>query len=332
MSCLKILKKLTAAFQFDTDFTSATEGLDYLSSKALEFMEYYGDAFDDEGMQELINESILANQEILATLDPQTEAYKDMQESIWQAEAALAVMRGEVATATEYYEQHGIVIAGVTDRIEENSAATDENAEKAKTWSEVWTDAINAVNGDYNQWTKDANSVNTLLDQLEYFNIDLIGSDQEEQINAFMVQLNQQLSELDPNSQAWEDLKEIIDSLTLRIYDMTYGTDQLTTSVNNSAQDLKATIDAINLQITSFENAIADLQSQKVDVEVKIEAKQKEIDDLNAYIQTRVNDLEAIRIQFQVDLADLLSEYQAAQAEVTRIAQEPRGRKRTALS
>ncbi len=319
---LEDIERLTKAFQFDTDFSNAKEGLDYLSSKALEMTDYFGSAFDNAGLQELLNESITANKEILATLDPTTQAYIDMQESIWKAEAAMAVMRGEVETATQYYEQHGIVIAGVNDQLNQNNDELEENIDKVKTWSEIWTEAIDGLNGDFNQWTKDANSVNKLLDQLEYFNIDLIGSDYQDDISKFMGELNQQLSELDPNSQAWADLKKIIDDLTLRIYDMTYGTDQLSTSVNNTADDLKATIDAINIKIASYTGAVAAMQQQKTEIEVQITAKKDAVKGLNAFILEKAKELADLPIKFSADLISLRQELQDAQNEVARISQE----------
>ncbi len=328
------------AFQFDTDFSSQKDELDTIIEKALAIGDYYGDAFDTTAVEELLARSIETNQAMLNDLDPTTQAYEELQKSIWEGEAALAVMRGEVETTNQYYEQHGIVIAGVTDGIEENTDAVNDNAGAIESWSEIFNKSINQMSSEYNQFEKDAETASKLIDEILFFNIDLDASDLDEQLEAAMASMYAYIGTLDPDSEAYRQAMETLQGLADKYYEIKYKTDDLAESTETAMRSagepskfyeqaykkLLGEIDKANDEINSLmtkkriieikidmatqkieetEKLIEDLKLKKIEVEFYISQVNEEIDKLNDYIAKKQEQLEKIEIAIEITQAEI---------------------------
>ena len=98
------LNELTAAFQMNTDFSQLLNELTYLSEEAINLNEYFGDAFNQSGVLELLNESLLEAKTNLSELDPDSQAFSDMANAIIEAEAAVMLLSGGVESQADALE------------------------------------------------------------------------------------------------------------------------------------------------------------------------------------------------------------------------------------
>ena len=278
-----------AAFIFETNFDDVFNALDFLSQKAFDLADYYGAAFDSTGLQQLIADQIRLGEIALVALIPGTQAYRDLQDEIWEAAAAQAVLNGEVETADEYYTKYGITLnvnrkasKEFTGAMIDQTTATTDGAESMKlldatmepvpaglgkiteaaggtskalernaagfglldasmqplpaslqdtklgidgtnesldyhnmalrvantAWGGFdidWGDNYSDMIGSFGGFNTDLESALGLLDDINYFKVDLDATSADEQLGQLIFKMRAYVGEMDPSSQAYMD-------------------------------------------------------------------------------------------------------------------------------
>ena len=100
------LDKLTAAFAFDTEFTNLTEGFGYLLDEAQRMVALYGTEFEGySGILDLIQEKMYQTTEQMSELDPNSEAYRILEEQMRQAIQTIVELGGTINVMGEEIDQ-----------------------------------------------------------------------------------------------------------------------------------------------------------------------------------------------------------------------------------
>lgn len=206
------IQQLSAAFSFTERFDDATDGLNSMAAAALKFSTQFGNISTAlangqivkplEQMIGVIDATIWENQQMLNTLYPNTEAYKELEASIWDAQATLAVIKGQVASTTDWYIQHNIAVADATDEVTDLTIA--------------YEGLLKTVFDKWEQWEKDAKTIASSIQKLLYFKIDVSTTAADEQIAASLRNLIAYQNTLNVGSQAYKDLQADINEMMIQ--------------------------------------------------------------------------------------------------------------------
>ncbi len=93
------LLELSDAFQFEVGFEKQAEDLGTLTEQALKMRDYFGD-IEWPGLETLLQETIDQSRIMLDDLDPTSQAYVDLSDSIKEAELALGILNGTIDQET----------------------------------------------------------------------------------------------------------------------------------------------------------------------------------------------------------------------------------------
>ncbi len=303
------LAKLTAMFAGLYAFEGQKENIDYFVEESLRAFELLGPNYDYSGAIDLLNEQINMSLAIMATLDPQSEAYQLLAMSVYRAHGAVAVLNGEYATLDEYLIDHNIQLEDTTENVEEQTEAV-------KKLADMWELVHLAMFEGFDSATGKAAEANAILDQMEYYGIDFDETDMDERVGQIIKGMQDELSKLNPDSQAYKDLKAELDALIARMYDLQYGTDEMTTSTNNSYQEQQKEIEATREEVEALKNEINekvelraelkaefdDLFQQRKDIIAEINEKQEAFDKIQLELE-----LEMEGVQGKIDNLDIFS-------------------------
>jgi TP901 family phage tail tape measure protein len=212
------LERLTRAFTFDNSFTKATEDLQYLIDVAAKNQEQFGKAdWGQKGLADLINENVQGNLRLLATMDPTSDAYKKMTIQVWEAQATMAVLRGEVSSTEQWFENLAIRVEGTGDEMLAANYASERATEGQKTFADSIQESIEKLGGlttaladaVKSQITDLGSLADKAIEMKNYYG-DIKFPQMTADLEAAIAGNQAVLATLDPASQAYKDLADNI--------------------------------------------------------------------------------------------------------------------------
>ncbi len=163
-----------------------------------------------------------------------------------------------------------------------------------------WSDLLDNLFQDYDAFSLDMNKASEALEKLTYFGVDLKGSGVEDEINATIVRMQDFLSTLDPNSQAYKDYKDALDVL-IEQYKVMGGVIDRTAAGDVFDQDK---IDATN----EFQELLERLQGEYQENEIIFNANIQPLLDRLKEIDVEFDKIRDQTIELDLDISKALAE------------------------
>ena len=199
----------------EDEFDQAIGDLDYMVGQIGDMVSYFGDAFDRTGPQEILQEQIDSAMLLLNTLDPTSQAYMDLWNSINEANLAMLILSDTGGGTTSIIDELADGVGGLGSEMDDATDAVDD-------FTYAWMEMINEVVGEYDSFENSVRDTKDLIDTLMFFNIDLDTTEADEHILETIRNMQDYLNTLDPRSEAYREAAESIGDL-IELYEQLAG-------------------------------------------------------------------------------------------------------------
>lgn len=337
-----LMSSMEKLFERDTD-------LQALASSAVRLREVWGNTrFPDieEKMQAVIDKNLA----LLNSVDPLSQGYKDLQQQVYYAQAALAVLRGEVETVDEWFKLHGITlkeIEPILGKVSKNVAAdADEFDNLDKVMQRVTKTAkdlgnnlngggvgtklgelqsklidlvvafptyLNQMSADMEQFKDNFKTSSDAIAQLLYFDANLDFTRADEQIAAAMKQMYDFWQKLEPGSPAYLEAEKMLNELIGKFVELGGAL----------PKDLQIMFDKGKLKedIASIQSEIDKLYEKRQAIEVQVQIKKDELNKRIAEAQAKISELQQQKVlidaQLIIDMAATRDEIAKVEKSIT---------------
>lgn len=207
------------AFSFDDSYNMVAEGMQVLSSRAVEMGEKFGN-IKWPGLEKLLDESIVKGQEMLATLDPESNAYKELGQQVLFAQASLDVLKGVYPDMNAWIAQNGGLVDASNEVWADYIEIADRATESTEMFSTAYSAMLDQMTGQTDSFKSASMSIERMIEQIQYYALDLSQTEIDENIIGSLVEMYNYIGTLNPGSEASKDAQKTFDDLLQKFYQL----------------------------------------------------------------------------------------------------------------